>query len=79
MFCDLKGVSHFVQSCFIPKVYVNGAQSALSAEMHCQLTKIHVLNYMHLEPLSESTNERQELASLIGQYIVDMWANSYVL
>ena len=44
----------------------NGAQSALWAEMHCQLTKIRVLNYMRLEPLSESTNERQEFASLIG-------------
>ena len=34
---------------------------------------------MRLGPLSESTNERQELVSLIGQYIVDMRANSYVL
>ena len=46
--------------------FSNGAQLALWAEMHCQLTKIRVLNYMRLEPLSESTNERQELASLIG-------------
>ena len=48
------------------RVPLNGAHSALWAEMHCQLTKIRILNYMRLEPLSESTNERQELASLIG-------------
>ena len=48
------------------KSWANGAQSALWAEMHCQLTKIRVLNYMRLEPVSESTNERQELVSLIG-------------
>ena len=43
-----------------------GAQSALWAEMHCQLTKIRVRNDMRLGPLNEFPNERQELVSLNG-------------
>ena len=45
---------------------INGAQSALWAEMHRQLTKIRVRKAMRSGRLSESTNERQELLSLIG-------------
>ena len=35
-------------------------------EQKCIQTKIRVLNYIRLGPLSESTNARQELVSLIG-------------
>ena len=44
--------------------------------MHRQLTKIRVRKVLRAVRLSESTNERQEVISLIGGFFADVSVNS---
>ena len=54
----------------------NGAQSALWAEINRQMTKIRVRRILRAMRLSDSTNERQEIISLIGWYFADVGVDS---
>ena len=56
----------------------NGAQSALWAEINRQMTKIRVWRILRAVRLSDSTNERQEIISLIGWYFCWCWREQWL-
>ena len=56
----------------------NEAQSALWAEINRQMTKIRVRRILRAVRLSDSTNERQEIISLIGWYFCWCWHEQWL-